>query len=237
MKLKQTGALLLTAALTLSLAACGGKSSSASSGTETPKPTSSALPTELPEATSPEVIENENSYTDWMPTGVERVMSETKANPDLEKAIIDYYQIPEEEWANTKYYYNYVDLNGDGTDEILAVVMGSYTSGSGGDSMLWVLPGSNMAVNQAFTLIRTPIIVTKDAVNGQQYGAKGLIVQRFGGGAEAETVMLTCSDGTYTTVNDGEPVKDLDSVEGTAIICNDLTADAESGSYLTLASK
>lgn len=179
----------------------------------------------------------ENTFIGWLPAGVERVMAETEANPELEQAIIDYYEIPEESWEATKYYYNYVDLNGDGTEEILAVVMGPYTSGSGGSSLLWVLPHADMAVNQAFTLINTPIIVTKEAANGQEFGTKGLIVQRSGGGAEAEFVLLTCSDGFYKEVNDGEVLESLDNVEGTAIICNDLLADMESGSYLTLAKK
>lgn len=101
--------------------------------------------------------------------------------------------------------------------------------------MLWLLPYANMAVNQSFTLINTPIIVTKDATNGKEFGAKGLIVQRSGGGVETEFVLLTCNDGFYTTVNDGEVLESLGGVEGTAIICNDLIADMESGNYLTLA--
>lgn len=179
--------------------------------------------------------EEANLFTGWLPAGVEQVMAETEANPELEQAIIDYYEIPEESWETTKYYYNYVDLNGDGTDEILAVVMGPYTSGSGGSSMLWVLPYADMAVNQAFTLINTPVIVTKGAANGQDLGAKGLIVQRSGGG-ETEFVLLTCSGGIYKGVGNGEVLDFLDGVEGIAIICNDLAADMESGGCLTLTS-
>ena len=179
----------------------------------------------------------ENTFTGWLPAGVEQVMAETEANPELEQAIIDYYEIPEESWEATKYYYNYVDLNGDGTEEILAVVMGPYTSGTGGSSVLWVLPYADMAVNQSLTLINTPIIVTKDAVNGKEFGARGLIVQRSGGGAETEFVLLTCDDGVYKEVNDGEVLESPEGVEGTAIICNDLLTDMESGNYLTLAKK
>lgn len=179
----------------------------------------------------------ENTFTGWIPAGVEQVMAETEANPELEQAIIDYYEIPEESWGATKYYYNYVDLNGDGTEEILAVVMGPYTSGTGGSSMLWVLPYADMVVNQSLTLINTPIIVTKEATNGQEYGTRGLIVQRSGGGAETEFVLLTCDDGVYKEVNEGEVLESLEGVEGTAIICNDLLADMENGNYLTLAKK
>ncbi|WP_300693107.1 hypothetical protein [uncultured Oscillibacter sp.] len=181
-----------------------------------------------------ETSKEANVFTGWLPAGVEQVMAETEANPELEQAIIDYYEIPEESWGTTKYYYNYVDLNGDGKEEILAVVMGPYTSGSGGSSLLWVLPHADMAVNQAFTLINTPIIVTKEATNGQEFGAKGLIVQRSGGGGETEFVLLTCSDGIYKGAGDGEVLDSLDGVEGTAIICNDLIADMENGDYLTL---
>jgi hypothetical protein len=201
----------------------------------TSAPTGGTSASQSAEGSSQSGTAQGETTADWLPAGVQRVMSETKPNADLEKAIIAYYQIPKEEWANTKYYYNYVDLNGDGTQEILAVVMGSYTSGTGGDSMLWVLPNAKMAVNEAFTLVRTPIIVTKDATNGQEFGAKGLIMQRSGGGAKTETVLLENTDGTYPRVNDAAPITDLSSVKGTAIICNDLAADNESGHYLTLA--
>lgn len=181
-----------------------------------------------------ESVPEETMFTSWIPAGVEQIMAETEANPELEQAIIDYYEIPEESWETTKYYYNYVDLNRDGTEEILAVVMGPYTSGAGGSSLLWVFPNADMAVNQSLTLINTPIIVTKEATNGQEFGTKGLIVQRSGDGAETEFVLLTCSDGLYKEVNDGEVLESLEGVEGTAIICNDLIADMESGDYLTL---
>lgn len=87
---------------------------------------------ESPAEGGAETSKEANVFTDWLPAGVEQVMAETEANPELEQAIIDYYEIPEESWGTTKYYYNYVDLNGDGKEEILAVVMGPYTSGSGG---------------------------------------------------------------------------------------------------------
>lgn len=236
MKKKTISAFITALALLMALAGCG--QSAAPEGSASADGSTSSATEQPSEGNSTAESAEEggkNIYTDWLPAGVEQVMSETEANPELQRAIIDYYEIPEEDWDKTKYYYNYVDLNGDGTDEILAVVMGSYTSGTGGDSMLWLLPSANMAVAQSFTLVHTPIIVTKDALNGQEFGAKGLIVLRSGGGAKTEPVLLKNVDGEYTQVSDAEPVEDLDSVEGTAIICNDLIADTESGNYLTLA--
>lgn len=188
---------------------------------------------QTPEA--PPAPSGEEDCAARLPAGVTPQPSETEPLPALAQAIIKQYEIPEEEWGNTRYYYNYVDLNGDGTDEIFAVVIGAYTSGTGGDSALWVIPTADMAIQQAFTLVRTPIIVTAEATNGQEFGAKGLVMERAGGGAKAEYVMLTCADGQYTTVNDAQPVEDYEALTGTAIICNDLAADWESGNYLTLA--
>lgn len=160
----------------------------------------------------------------WLPRGAECVNAETKPNTELKKAIIDYYQIPETEWSSTRYAYNYVDLNGDGTDEIFVVVMGPYTSGTGGDSALWVIPYANMAVNQTFTLVNTPIVVSDQKTNG----ANELIVHRAGGGAASEYVRLTCSDGTYTSVADAKAVADLSAVTGKAILCGDLFSSSPS---------
>ena len=128
-------------------------------------------------------------------------------------------------------YYNYVDLNGDGSNEIFAVAVGPYTSGSGGDSGMWLIPYAGMTVSQSFTLIRTPIIVSDTTTNG----AHEPILQRSGGGAETEYVRLVCSDGVYSNPADAEVVEDLAAVTGKAIISNDLTVDMQSGDYLTLA--
>lgn len=217
MKRKSVYALFLLLLLSAVLTACGNPAVSA----------------DISPVVSPAPSES-YSFTDWLPRGVEQVMAETEPNPALENAIINYYEIPAEYRSQTKYYYNYVDLNGDGTDEILAVVMGPYTSGTGGDAMLWVIPNADMAVAQSFTLINTPIVVTHEALNGEAFGARGLIVQRKGGGAKNVPVLLSCVDGNYTQVNEGQEIDWLKIVKGKAIICNDLIADAEKGNYHTL---
>lgn len=164
----------------------------------------------------------------WLPQGIPQMKAEEKPNEGLKKAIIDYYEIPEEEWAETRYYYNYVDLDQDGSDEIFAVVSGMYTSGSGGDSALWCEEkDGTMNIRQAFTLVNTPVLVTEEECD--------LVMERQGGGAGKEIVRLVFEDGVYTNVSDADPVKAPDELRGTAIICNDRAADMENGSYLTLA--
>lgn len=223
---KKLFALLLCLSLLTLAAGCGAQEKAPEEPQEEPV-------TEMP--VEGEGIE-QNAFTGKLPEGVYAQASETEPLPALAKVIIQQYEIPEEEWENTRYYYNYVDLNGDGTDEIFAVVVGAYTSGTGGDSALWVLPNADMAVQQTFTLVRSPIIITDEATNGEEFGARGLVMEcSGGGGGKAEYVMLTCTDGQYIAANDAQPVEDYEALTGTAIICNDFVADQESGNYLTLA--
>lgn len=163
--------------------------------------------------------------------GIQSVMAETEVYPELEQLIIEHYDLPDDMLAKTKYYYNFVDLNADGKEEIFVVIMGPYTSGSGGSSALIVYPvEDNLYINQAFTLIQTPIIISDRMTNG----AKEIIAYKSGGGTESGYVRLTCSDAYYTSINDGEPIESLEGITGTAIIANDLIADMENNTFLTL---
>ena len=90
------------------------------------------------------------------------LLAESEPYPALEQFIIDTYGIPEDFYDKTKYYYNLVDLNEDGREEIFAVVMGPYTSGSGGSSALiaFDFEGDIREITQ-LTLIHTPIIISE----------------------------------------------------------------------------
>ena len=167
----------------------------------------------------------------WLPEDTPVQMSETKPLPELAHVIAETYGIPREEWNNTCYYYNYVDLNEDGEEEIFVVVMGLYTSGSGGDSALLVLPYAGMTVSQTFTLVRTPILVSEDMTGG----AHDLVFLRSGGGGSTELVRLTCVDGIYSMVSNAEVLPFGKVPRGRAILGNDFLADRKNGSLLTLA--
>ena len=162
------------------------------------------------------------------------VYAESKPDAELEKTIIESLRIPDEYVAQTKYYYNYVDLNVDGTDEIFVVVMGPYTSGTGGNTALHIIQtNQGMKVNQVFTLIQTPIIVSDQVTNG----VKELVVRYSGGGATGKYVVLTCRDGHFTTVNEGRTIEGLEEISGKAIISNDILKDMQEGKVLFLRKK
>lgn len=160
----------------------------------------------------------------WIPASIQKQYAETKPCPELERAIADYYDIQKEERSSTYYVYNKVDLNGDDTEEIFAVITGPYTSGTGGDSAVWGrLYKGKFQIYQSFTLIRTPIIITKDATNGLPNGARSIIVRQSGGGAPAELIQYVSHDEEYVP----EPCDSLDKVKGTAILCTAPGTDTE----------
>ncbi len=230
---KKRGLAVLTAFMIVclalsSLVACSPKGSIANaepSGQNAPNEKVAADNTDEQKNTEAETPEN-------LSDKIIGVYAESKPNAKLEKTIIDYLEIPEEYLSKTMYYYNYVDLNGDGADEILTVVMGPYTSGTGGSTALHIVqtPDMEMHVNQKFTLIQTPVIISDKVTKG----CKEIIVMRSGGGAEANYVVLTASDGQYKDVNDGTVIKDLKGVSGTAIMSNDILKDMEEGKALYL---
>jgi hypothetical protein len=161
-----------------------------------------------------------------LPEGIKGLKAEAKSNKELQKLIIEYYEIPEDFYEATRYYYNYVDLNGDGEDEIFVVVMGPYTSGTGGDSALWVVESAGkLHVNQDFMLINTPVIVSDTVTNG----VKELVVPYYGGGAKSQYAVLACSDGFYSRVADGKMIDSLDGITGEAIIANNMIKEIEAG--------
>jgi len=162
---------------------------------------------------------------------IKTVYSEVTKYPELEKLIIEELQIPDEYLSRTQYYYNYIDLNDDDVKEIFVVVIGPYTSGTGVHTAFWVHHiNQNLYINQRFTLMQTPIVISDKITNG----VHEIVVRRSGGGIDAQYVVLTCSDGNYTDINKGKVIKTLEGVKGTAIICNDITNELQNGKALTL---
>jgi hypothetical protein len=229
--MKKTLLLALAAALAaLTLTGCGTAAASAPATPAASAPDASAMQSApAASASAADAAALSGADTAWLPAGVKQLQGEKEPDAAVEKAIVDYYQIPQEDRSSTRYFYNRVDLNGDGTDEILAVVLGPYTSGTGGDSALWLLPNADMAVNQAFTLVRTPIVISDTMTNG----AHELLVRRSGGGAAAETERLTCSDGSYTAIPDAPAAGDISAVTGMAVLCDDMTLSAGGGHALS----
>ena len=55
---------------------------------------------------------------------------------------------------------------------LFAVAVGPYTSGSGGDSGMWLIPYAGMTVSQSFTLIRTCLLYTSHVKDPERKALK-----------------------------------------------------------------
>ncbi|MBJ7447022.1 MAG: hypothetical protein JHC81_05760 [Brevundimonas sp.] len=109
------------------------------------------------------------------------------------------------------YAHASVDLNGDGSDEVLAYVMGPMVCGSGGCN-LYVLAqegqdgGEGWRVVTRTSVTQTPVGVLTTSTNGW----RDLAVSIGGGGGQAGWVRLTYDGRTYPTNPTAPPATPLE---------------------------
>lgn len=159
------------------------------------------------------------------------VLSENEKNPQLEKALKEEYDLDEAAAKQTRYYYNYVDLNGDGKNEIVAEIVGPFTSGSGGDSVI-IYTENNGILEEVddFSLIMNPIIISDEKTNGWN----NIIVEYSNGSSEKKYIVLKYDGDDYSDIDESEVINSLKDVSGIAIISNDMAEDLEDGRGLYL---
>lgn len=153
--------------------------------------------------------------------------------PALASFLISYYQIPDEYQSETRYYYNYIDLNDDGTEELFAFVVGEYTEVSFGDPALILTEEADgsFTVLETFEGVHTPILISENTTNGWH----DIIYNEYGMGTEdGYRICHYNPEGGYQTEL-SEVVEESPSQGGTQILSNNLIDDMDKGNYLTLA--
>lgn len=171
---------------------------------------------------------NENEFV----PDIESIYSETAEYPELAAFIIEYYDIPEEYQPETRYYYNYVDLNEDGTKELFAAVVGEYTSGSAGDNVLLLQEQEGaFLLLESFSMVRTPVIISDSMTDGWH----DLIFPVYGGGIDPGYVICYYSPGGGYQTEINTYVEELEETfTGNQVLSNNLIDDLDKGNYLTL---
>lgn len=158
--------------------------------------------------------------------------SEDDEYPELAAFLTEYYQIPEEECKETRYYYNYIDLNEDGTDEIVAVTIGDTISDTRGDVALILRPGENgqFEVLGAFSEIHTPVMISDDLENDWHK----IIFPIYGGGQESGFISAVYMEGMGYELDEESFVREEPKVSGERILSDNLINDMDTDNYLTL---
>lgn len=163
---------------------------------------------------------------------VEEVFAESASYPELAEFLTAYYQIPDEYLAKTRYYYNYVDINDDGVQEIFAVVIGGYTEAKNGNPavILSVDEMGTFMTLESFPSVKTPITISEHTTNGWH----DIIYYAYGGDEEdGYRICRYNPNGGYKTEL-SEIVKELEPVGGVQILSNNLIDDMDHDRYLTL---
>lgn len=160
--------------------------------------------------------------------------SETVAYPALESEIIDELDYENNDMTSTRYYYNYVDLNDDGIDEIVVQLNGEYSTTKDGDTLLIVEQERNddnnnneddgFDVKEKFTTFANPVIISDHKTNGY----KDLIFMNTDG---TYSKVEYGKDG-YKKMRDAVKLTNIDDVTGVALLCNDVAADNENNTGL-----
>lgn len=162
--------------------------------------------------------------------------SETVAYPLLENEIIDELDYENLDMSKTRYYYNYVDLNGDNVDEIIVQLNGEYSTTKDGDTVLIVEQTNandddddddGFDVIAQFTAFANPVIVSDNKTNGY----RDLIF--INPGSNPTTYKkVTYGRDDYGKMSSAKTIENLDDVTGVALLCNDVASDTQNGEGL-----
>lgn len=146
---------------------------------------------------------------------IDFLLSETKKNKVLESILANTFNIPPN--GQTRYYYNYIDLNDDGRAETIVYLVGPEFSGTGGSSAL-ILSADNSIVSK-LTLVRAPVLVSQHKTGAW----KDLVLRVSGGGIPPFFATLKFDGTGYPSNPSIQPKLDTDSLFwGTALIADDL---------------
>lgn len=187
-----------------------------------------ALAFEYPYPSRAELMELRSQLCEYEPLNQEEIdfsdikytCSETKRDLKLEKALIKEFELDRFE-DSIRYYYNKIDLDGDGTPEIFAYLVGTYVCGTGGCSaVIFKQRNEEYVLLARFSLVNNPVIISDNTTKGY----KDIIMHIYGGGIESFFALLKYDGSTYPSNPSTQPkVEPGTKVEGIAIIADDIT--------------
>lgn len=148
--------------------------------------------------------------------------SETAPDAEIEQAIVESLGGDRTALQQTRYYYDRIDLSGDGKPEALVYLSGSYTCGTGGCKMLVLeQSGQRYQLVSKMTLVNAPIIVSSE----KSAGWKDLVLEVAGGGAGKHYAQMKFDGSTYPVNPSTAPeVAPNSTVNGTAVMNEGITA-------------
>ena len=148
--------------------------------------------------------------------------SETAPDAEIEQAIVESLGGDRTALKQTRYYYDRIDLSGDGKPEALVYLSGSYTCGTGGCKMLVLeQSGQRYQLVSKMTLVNAPVIVSSE----KSAGWNDLVLEVAGGGAAKHYAQMKFDGSAYPVNPSTAPeVAPNATVNGTAVMNDGMTA-------------
>ncbi|MBO9128803.1 hypothetical protein [Bacillus sp. 165] len=181
----------------------------------------------VPSKQSPAVADEELHRGNLLGTGrynidlsnVQKMYSETVKDVQLEKAFAKMYGL-QKGVDKIRYYYNRIDLDGDGAPEVFVYLVGPLVCGTGGCSAaIFKTVGEDYQLISEFTLVRNPIIISDHKTNGFH----DIIMYVSGGGIKPFYAKMKYTNKSYPLNPSIQPrVKSGTKVNGIAIIADDI---------------
>lgn len=153
---------------------------------------------------------------------IEYLSSKTAPDAEIEQAIVESLGGDRAALQQTRYYYDRIDLSGDGKPEALVYLSGSYTCGTGGCKMLVLeQSGQQYQLISKMTLVNAPVIVSSET----SAGWNDLVLEVAGGGAGKHYAQMKFDGSTYPVNPSTAPeVAPNSTVNGTAVMNDGITA-------------
>lgn len=185
----------------------------------------------LKDETSNNSNNNDNNIIILENEKIAAVLSEKERKPELEEALKEKYNINQESAKKTRYYYNYVDLDEDGVNEIIVEVLMSNANNNDEDNVV-IYKDNNGRLEEIddFKIKKNPIIISEEKTNGW----KNIIIESSADGNAKKYSVLKYDGDDYSDVDESETINGINDVAGVAIISNDISNDLKQGNGLFL---
>ncbi|WLR51157.1 hypothetical protein LC040_18655 [Bacillus tianshenii] len=150
------------------------------------------------------------------------VPSESKRDEALEDAFARVFEL-KRGVDNVRYYYNRIDLNDDGEEEVFVYLVGPFVCGTGGCSAaIFETINGEYRLLSRFSLVRSPIIIEEKKSNGY----RNIVMYVSGGGIEPFYAELTFDGKAYPLNPSIQPkVPPGTLLRGEAIIADNLVTN------------
>ena len=173
----------------------------------------------------------EKNESDTIPV----IYAQKEDDRKLADYLISLEEIPEEEQNVVRYYYNHIDLNGDGTEEIIAAVIRDADGKDNREDSVVVLSETTESYHLLgrFVSVRTPVMISDKTENG--WNRIIFPVYGNGSGTGYRICVYNEKSGCYEDEEE-DVVKEIDEYRIiTQVLSNNLIDDMDKGNYLTLA--